>query len=229
MAFWRFAKNRAPLQPAPATSASWNESATGTKTGQDSALFASIFSVHGVDAAEVIPWQAREVEVGAKRLDARKGTALWQAAWPSISPVQPFGKDEIAQMAPFFDFVFVRPNRELIRQAEYGDFMFIQLGGVVSVERTLEGGQSVRFAETQVGDLIGEMSLLDGGVRFSGCRTLTDCELAVLTLQGLAEMMEEKPMLAAQFVLFLARKLSLRLRVISAKLTDYAESPESLR
>ena len=64
------------------------------------------------------------------------------------------------------------------------------------------------------------MSLLDGGIRFSTCTTLTECEIAVLSAEALDEMMAQDPPLAAALIALLARKLSLRLRVVSSRLSD---------
>jgi len=64
------------------------------------------------------------------------------------------------------------------------------------------------------------MSLLDSGMRFSACTTLTDCEVAVLSAEALDDMMAQDAQLAASLVALLARKLSLRLRVVSARLSE---------
>ena len=56
---------------------------------------------------------------------------------------------------------------------------------------------------------------------FRSCTTLTDCEIAVLSAEAMDEMMSKDPQLAASLVALLARKLSLRLRVVSARLSDY--------
>ena len=37
------------------------------------------------------------------------------------------------------------------------------------------------------------MSLLDSGIRFSACTTLTDCEIAVLSAEAMDEMMSKDP------------------------------------
>ena len=64
------------------------------------------------------------------------------------------------------------------------------------------------------------MSLLDSGIRFSTCTSLTDCEIAVLSAEAMDEMMAHDAPLAASLIALLARKLSLRLRVVSARLSD---------
>lgn len=47
---------------------------------------------------------------------------------------------------------------------------------------------------------------------------ITDCEVAVLNAEGMDEMMDKDPQLAASLIALLARKLSLRLRAVSARL-----------
>jgi CRP-like cAMP-binding protein len=49
---------------------------------------------------------------------------------------------------------------------------------------------------------------------------MTECEIAVLTAQALDDMMLKDPQLAAALVALLARKLSLRLRAVSARLSE---------
>jgi len=41
------------------------------------------------------------------------------------------------------------------------------------VDRVQPWGEHLRLAETRPGDILGEMSLLDSGIRFSACTTLT--------------------------------------------------------
>jgi CRP-like cAMP-binding protein len=64
------------------------------------------------------------------------------------------------------------------------------------------------------------MSLLDSGIRFSVCTTLNTCEIAILSAEAMDEMVATAPALAANLVALLARKLSLRLRAVSARLRD---------
>jgi CRP-like cAMP-binding protein len=88
------------------------------------------------------------------------------------------------------------------------------------VDRDQQWGERVRLSEVQPGEILGEMSLLDGGQRFSHCVTLTECEIAILGAEALDEMMTVRTALAASFIALLARKMSLRLRAVGARLTD---------
>ena len=108
----------------------------------------------------------------------------------------------------------------VIRQEENGSFMAVVLSGQIAVERQQPWGERMRLAQTRPGDILGEMSLLDGGPRFSSCTTLTDCEIGVLSAEALDEMMVKDAALAAKLMALLARKLSFRLRAISVRLGE---------
>ena len=114
----------------------------------------------------------------------------------------------------------VPAERDIIRQDEYGNFMIVLLTGSIAVDRTHPWGQQMRLTEARPGDILGEMSLLDSGMRFSVCVSLTECEIAVLSAEALDDMMMDDPALAASVIALLARRLSMRLRVVSARLSD---------
>jgi len=186
----------------------------------DSVFFSTAFANQGVDPAMLVPWEARAVEVGAKRLPASKGGKLLQALWSKDKYMAHLDQDAVRRMENFFEFAQVPPNRDLIRQDEYGNFMIVLLSGTIAVDRLQPWGEQLRLAENRPGDILGEMSLLDSGIRFSACTTLTDCEVAVLSAEGMDDMMVKDPQLAASLVALLARKLSLRLRAVSARLSE---------
>ena len=186
----------------------------------DSVFFSTAFANQGVDPAMLVPWEARAVEVGAKRLPASKGGKLLQSLWSKDKYMAHLDQDAVRRMENFFEFAQVPPNRDLIRQDEYGNFMIVLLSGTIAVDRLQPWGEQLRLAETRPGDILGEMSLLDSGIRFSACTTLTDCEVAVLSAEGMDDMMVKDPQLAASLVALLARKLSLRLRAVSARLSE---------
>jgi CRP/FNR family cyclic AMP-dependent transcriptional regulator len=96
--------------------------------------------------------------------------------------------------------------------------MLIVLDGMLAVER-VPGAQSARLSEARAGDVLGEMALLDAGPRFSRVTTKTPCRLAVLEVDALARLMKEDAHLALMLVGALARRVSLRLRQVSARLS----------
>ncbi len=186
----------------------------------DSLMFSTAFADLGVDSAMLIPWEARANEIGAKRLSTTRGSKLLQALWAKDKYMARLSSDFVPRLEHFFDFATVTANRDIIRQDEYGDFMIVLLTGTIAVDRAQPWGERLRLTEARPGELLGEMSLLDSGMRFSVCTSLTECEIAVLSAQALDEMMAADPALAASLIALLARKLSRRLRVVSARLSD---------
>lgn len=168
----------------------------------------------------LVPWRERSVEVGARKLDANRGIELLQALWSKDRNMRQLDSQAIAQLAPFFEFASVAAKRDIIRQDEYGDFMVVLLSGEIAIERAQPWGERLRLAEAAPGEILGEMSLLDSGARFSLCTTVSDCEIAILDAESLQEMLTAAPRAAANLIALLARKLSLRLRVVSARLSE---------
>ena len=187
---------------------------------QDSILFTTAFAGLGVDASLLIPWEARAVEIDAKRLNSSRGTKLLQTLWAKDKYMNHLDAEAIQSLERYFDFATVPANRDIIRQDEYGNFMVVLLSGAIAVDRVQPWGERLRLAETRAGDILGEMSLLDSGIRFSACTTMNECEIAALSAEAMDDMMSSNPKLAANLIALLARKLSLRLRVVSARLSE---------
>jgi len=186
----------------------------------DSVLFTSAFADQGVDPSMLVPWEARANEVAAKRLPGTRGLKLLQALWAKDKYMSRLDAAAVQRLGKYFDFAMVEADRDIIRQDEYGNFMIVLLTGTIAVDRMQPWGERLRLTEARPGDILGEMSLLDSGQRFSLCASLTECEIAVLGVQAMDEMMSADPQLAAGLVALLARKLSTRLRVVGARLSD---------
>jgi CRP/FNR family cyclic AMP-dependent transcriptional regulator len=196
---------------------------TPAKPGEeaaDSLLFTTAFAEQGVDPSSLIPWEARANEIGAKRLSSSRGNKLLQALWGKDKYMGRLSAEAVSRLEKFFEFAVVPAERDIIRQDEYGNFMIVLLTGSIAVDRTHPWGQQLRLTEARPGDILGEMSLLDSGMRFSVCASLTECEIAVLSAEALDDMMMDDPALAASVIALLARRLSMRLRVVSARLSD---------
>ncbi|WP_296447899.1 Crp/Fnr family transcriptional regulator [Rhodoferax sp. UBA5149] len=186
----------------------------------DSMLFTSAFAGLGLDANQLEPWAARAAEVEASKLSPGRGTKLLQGLWAKDKYMRQLDQDAIGRMERYFAFATVAANRDLIRQDEYGNFMVVLLSGSVAIDRVQPWGERLRLAEAAPGEILGEMSLLDSGMRFSVCTTMSTCDIAVLSAEAMDEMLSADPALAASLITLLARKLSLRLRVVSARLSD---------
>jgi CRP/FNR family cyclic AMP-dependent transcriptional regulator len=186
----------------------------------DSLLFTTAFVEQGVDASMLVPWEARANEIGAKRASASRGAKQLLALWAKDKYMSRLETAGVQKLEKYFDFALVPGDRDIIRQDEYGNFMVVLLTGSIAVDRLQPWGEQMRLTEARPGDILGEMSLLDSGMRFSVCTSLTECEIAVLGAEAMDQMMREEPQLAAALVALLARKLSMRLRVVGARLSE---------
>ena len=186
----------------------------------DPLLFSSAFGDLGVDPSRLVPWDTRAAAVGATALPPAQGTALLQSLWGRDKYMGRLGVDAIGRLERFFDFAVVAAGRDLIEQEEHGNYMIVLLSGSIAVDRLQPWGEQMRMAEARPGDILGEMSLLDSGMRFAHCTTLTDCDIGVLDAESLDNMMASDAELAASLIALLARKLSLRLRIVGARVSD---------
>jgi CRP-like cAMP-binding protein len=163
-------------------------------------------------------WTARALAVGAQALEPETGLTLLLKSWGRDALMASLPVEDQRKILDHLDFVTVPPGRELIVQDEKGDYALIVLEGLVAVDRVQPTGARARLAEAREGDVIGEMSLLDAGARFASCLTLSRCSLAVLTNSALDELAIEDPRLGLALMTSTARRLSLRMRQLSARL-----------
>ncbi|PPE66760.1 cyclic nucleotide-binding domain-containing protein [Caldimonas caldifontis] len=184
----------------------------------DSRFFSTMFQDRDDQQAHA-SWRERAVQIGARDYDRAQGAEKFARLWGVDRYVASLSPADLERMSQYLSFVEVPANQEIIGQDEQGDYMLIVLEGSIAVDRIQPWGARARLAEARPGDMLGEMSLLDAGARFSACTTLTPCVLAVVDAQGLDEMIMQEPRLGLALLASLARRLSLRLRQVSARLS----------
>ncbi len=199
------------------TSGRQGEAPTEAKA-DDEGYFATQFMERPEISKASSAWTARGLAVGAHALDPEVGLALLLKAWGKDVLMASLAPEDHRKLIEHLDFVTVPPGRELIVQEEKGDYALIVLEGLVAVDRVQPTGARARLAEAREGDVLGEMSLLDAGARFASCLTLSRCSLAVLTNSALDELAIEEPRLGLALMTSTARRLSLRMRQLSARL-----------
>jgi len=185
----------------------------------DSGYFSTMFLERDEEAPPLVPWDVRATQLQAQPLDPAEGALKFARAWSNDRHAVALADSEQKRLMEYLSFVGLTPDREVIVQDEQGAYLLIVLEGTIAVDRVQPWGGRARLGEARVGDLLGEMSLLDAGTRFSSCRTLTPCVVAVLEAHALDRMMTDDPRLAAVLLAALARRLSLRLRQASARLS----------
>lgn len=182
----------------------------------ESQFFTTGFHDPGAVVVDVPQWDARASRIGARKLARAAPSKRLKELWGRDRYMAGLSPDDLDECARHFEFYGVDSNRDMIEQNEYGAFMLVVLHGIVAVDRQQPWGDRLRLTEARAGSVLGEMSLLDSGPRWSYCTTLTECEVAVLDAASLDAMIQKAPAAAARLVGSLARRLSLRLRKLGA-------------
>jgi CRP/FNR family cyclic AMP-dependent transcriptional regulator len=191
----------------------------GAPSDRESGFFSTLFQDRGEDGMLHSTWPTRALEIRAEAFDRARGTELFSKLWGEDRHFAALSADDLTRLSTYLEFAQISPNQEVIGQNEQGDYLVVVLDGTVAVDRVQPWGGRARLAEAHAGDMLGEMSLLDAGARFSACTTLTPTLLAVLDARRLDEMIDQEPRLAVALLASLSRRLSLRLRQVSARLS----------
>jgi CRP-like cAMP-binding protein len=209
-------------RPSSRASAAPPAAKAAADTGPDSDLFSSTLSGADLgedDAPARADWAGRSLALDAQPLDPAEGALLLARLWRAERHVVALQPDELSHLCAQLRYVRVGRDRQVIGQNELGDFMVVVLEGTLSVDRLRADGGLTRLAEAHPGDLVGEMAMLDAGARFSSCTTLGPCTLAVLEAPQLEQLFDQHPRIGLALVATLSRRLSLRLRQVSARLS----------
>ncbi|MDO4233103.1 MAG: cyclic nucleotide-binding domain-containing protein [Lautropia sp.] len=112
------------------------------------------------------------------------------------------------------------PGQTLIREGEPGDYMLLVMRGLVDVLRRDEHNFPRQIAVATPGQVLGEMSMVDGEPRFATCVVRETCRLAMLSRASLLTLMQREPVLGNKILLKLVSLLSERLRDSTAQLVN---------
>lgn len=99
----------------------------------------------------------------------------------------------------------------LFFSGDRGGAVYAVITGRVMVTGHRPDGTEVQLGEATAGELIGELSAIDGGLRSTTAATATRCDLARITGQQLRDLISERPTLGWA----LLEQLASRLRAIN--------------
>jgi CRP-like cAMP-binding protein len=103
-------------------------------------------------------------------------------------------------------------GEELFHENDAGDSLFIVQSGRVDIFKNIRGDVDRSLASFGPGDVIGEMSFIDGARRSATARTTESTEFLVLSRQSFARVQKERPDIAAGFFRNMAGIVASRLR-----------------
>lgn len=198
-----------------------NSSETRASHQADDAGFFATQLMEREDSTQVLaPWGDRAAELNATPCN-RELAQSQLTAWLTRDALfaDRATPDLLAVVCSYFEFVRLNSGQELMAQDEQGDYLAVLLQGVAAEERTQPSGGRVRICEPRAGDVLGDLSMLEGATHLSTCLALTPLTLAILSRQALETLLAEEPALAALLLAWLGKRLSLHLRQASARLS----------
>jgi CRP-like cAMP-binding protein len=110
----------------------------------------------------------------------------------------------------------VEPGRLLFAKGDKGDALYVLLEGEIEVRTSTEAGKDVRIASLKPYALIGEMAVLDGGVRSADIAAIRRSRFLRIGRDQAISALESEP----KALLKLIAELSKRLRHADAALED---------
>lgn len=183
----------------------------------DSAYHATQLADRGADTRLFAPWAQRAPDLRVQRHDDGSGANALIGLLSHDPTMADLGAQGLGVLASYVEYVEVDAGKRVIGQDEQGDYLLVLLRGAVAEERQQPSGARVRLGEARVGEVLGDLSMLDGATRLSSCTALTPVHLAIITQGTLARLLAEQPGLAAALLLWLGKRLSTRLRQVSAR------------
>jgi CRP-like cAMP-binding protein len=122
-----------------------------------------------------------------------------------------FSLEQTAILAGYLDCYGVPSKSVVVREGDVGDFLAILVTGRAIIVKTFQGRDKV-IHELKPGEMIGEMSLVDGQKRFASCVAVEPSDFAVLTNENLHRLLAEHPVLGNKFLMMLLGVTVERLR-----------------
>jgi CRP/FNR family cyclic AMP-dependent transcriptional regulator len=101
--------------------------------------------------------------------------------------------DERAALAQMMEHATFPSGHRIFEEGEPGDRMYVVCSGEVELATKDKLGQKLPLTTASRGDLFGELSLLDQGVRNAEATVLEDAELLVLDRATLTEFIRRRP------------------------------------
>jgi CRP-like cAMP-binding protein len=122
-----------------------------------------------------------------------------------------FSLAQTAILTGYLDCYGVPSKSVVVREGDEGDFLAILVTGKALIVKTFQGSDKV-IHELKPGEMIGEMSLVDGQKRFASCIAVEPSDFAVLTNENLHKLLAEHPVLGNKFLMMLLGVTVERLR-----------------
>lgn len=114
----------------------------------------------------------------------------------------------LREIEPHLTWLHLPAGRELMRQGDDADGLYVVVGGRLRYESRDQQGRITRAGDFARGEIIGELALLTGDNRSATVRAMRDSELVKLSNVSVQRMLHEAPHAIFWFTRILAERLS---------------------
>jgi CRP-like cAMP-binding protein len=130
------------------------------------------------------------------------------AAWLGKTVVfSGLDEDELRRLAGIARETVLAPDTVLFEQGEESDGLYIVLNGIVRIYLTADDGREATISLLEDGEMIGEISLLDGLPRSAGAAALTEIRVVFIPHRSFCDVLDASPKITRQVLLMLCERL----------------------
>ena len=127
---------------------------------------------------------------------------------------------------------FIPEGTMFIREGDDQDtgFMLLVLDGEVTVENIMVSRVSpITVTVLGPGSMHGELGLIDGLPRSASCTASSDVRSAILTREGMLQLLKEDPHIGAKLMMAISMRIGDRLRDNTEKLKKYVQLTKTMQ
>jgi len=132
--------------------------------------------------------------------------------------------EEVRQFLPHLVSFEVGKGKVLVREGEPGQYLALLISGEIQVLKRRKDGAQMVLSTLGPGHVIGEMSVVDEGLRSATIRASKDSMIVALTRESYLRLAKESPRVALAVLTEVARELSGKLR----RMVDYVADVRGL-
>ncbi len=123
---------------------------------------------------------------------------------PLLSGLEPGELERIAQVAIPRSFP---KGARVFHEGDTSDACYVIRAGEVRVTREHPDGRAIALATLGPGELVGELAMIDGGVRSASVEALTDVDLLAVSATDMRGLLERNAQITAKLVVALTKRL----------------------
>ncbi len=151
-------------------------------------------------------------------------TTRIHALLPYSPLMEPFSLDEVCTLCEFLEIYRAQAGQKVIREGEPGDYMFFVIDGQMEVWKNGTSITPSLIAVIGPGEMLGEMSLMDGCERAATCVATCATLLGVLTRDHFVHLLLEDPLMGSKLLIQLLGTVVRRLRATTSQLSVCLET-----